>query len=48
MFRLSFADTSTKPFSHFVVTSSLVLSVSICNFARVVAGKLVELCDRAA
>lgn len=31
IFRFSFADTSTKPFSHFTVTSSLVLSVSTCN-----------------
>lgn len=31
IFRFSFADTSTKPFSHFMVTNSLVLSVSTCN-----------------
>lgn len=31
IFRFSFADTSTKPFSHFTVTNSLVLSVSTCN-----------------
>jgi len=31
MFKFSFADTSTKPFSHFIVTSSLVLSVSTYN-----------------
>lgn len=34
MFKFSFADTSTKPFSHFIVTNSLVLSVSTwkCTF----------------
>lgn len=31
MFKFSFADTSTKPFSHFIVTNSLVLSVSTCK-----------------
>lgn len=31
MLRFSFADTSTKPFSHFMITRSLVLSDSTCN-----------------
>lgn len=32
MFKFSFADTSTKPFSHFIVTNSLVLSVSTWKY----------------